>query len=176
MRTSTGKLVSLLGLAACLLRKSLGRPAAHISSLSLLHHGFVSCREPVQLKACPAQSGWKLKPVLNSHWTQATKHRSRWLTAGRSSTADLDRFTRSHGTTALLCGVAAGFAAGGLFGAWLVSRRHARPPPRVPATAWNQHWHSAAQRSVGAGLIAGDAAQQRTAQSTARWGRVVRVG
>ena len=47
-------------------------------------------------------------------------------------TADLDRLTGLHGSTALLCGVAAGFAAGGLFGAWLASRRHARPPPRVP--------------------------------------------
>ncbi|KAK9841988.1 hypothetical protein WJX81_002872 [Elliptochloris bilobata] len=52
--------------------------------------------------------------------------------SGSQLVADLDRFTSSHSTSALLCGVAAGFVVGGLFGAWLAARRKNTTAPRGP--------------------------------------------
>lgn len=92
--------------------KGSSQPFSPASCSSIGRHTHAAA----ELVTAQALLSWRQKPsIMADSWAQLT--------------SDLDRFTQSRGSTALLYGAAAGFLAGGLFGTWLSSRRR-----RAPAT------------------------------------------
>jgi len=69
------------------------------------------------------------RPSLRGRYQLTMAYSTRWSEA---LTSDLDRMASRNGLVAVLCGAAAGFAAGGLLGAWLATRRQraSTPQPR----------------------------------------------
>ncbi len=69
------------------------------------------------------------RPSSRGRYQLTMAYSTRWSEA---LTSDLDRMASRNGLYAVLCGAAAGFAAGGLLGAWLATRRQraSTPQPR----------------------------------------------